>query len=109
MAAGKACKAHILASILAIATKIVSLCRTEKYKNSFIPKAIKEWNNLPEDFKNQPTYDRFKSQLTDKYLGNSLYYNGNRKVNIIHARLLMNWASVCYSVIFIPISFESLV
>ena len=70
------------------------LCRTEKYKNSFIPKTIKEWNNLPEDFKNQPNYDIFKRQLTDKDLCNSLYHYGNRNVNIIHAQLRMNCSNL---------------
>ncbi len=71
-------------------------CRINKYKNSFLPKAITLWNHLSTDAKNISNYFSFKSYLEKSVsTTNSLFYVGNRKFNIIMARLRMKCSDLC--------------
>ena len=38
-------------------------CRTQRFENSFLPDAIKLWNNLPTDIRNSLSLQIFKSKL----------------------------------------------
>jgi hypothetical protein len=42
---------------------ILPYARTQPYKYSFFPSAVKIWNKLPEDIINKPTLEAFKSAL----------------------------------------------
>ena len=64
--------------------------RIEKYKNSVIPKAITLWNQLSPDIKGLANYKLFKEKLDQNIpQTNQLFFMGNRKTNIILARLRM--------------------
>ena len=60
-------------------------CRTETFKQSFIPSTIKAWNELPNESRNEAY---FKEQL--KFKPTQLYNVGNRINNVKHAQLRMN-------------------
>ena len=59
-------------------------CRTELFKNSFVPSTIELYNKLPSEDGNLKT-------LRDKmkYKTNAFYIHGERKLNIISAQLRM--------------------
>ena len=64
--------------------------RTSRYLNSFFPLTVREWNLLPSDIRHIQDFDRFKSALTKEYpISNKLYAHGQRKTNILHARIRM--------------------
>ena len=69
----------------------VPKCRLTKYKNSFFPKAVNMWNSLSNDLKIIVDYDTFKREL-EKHVPkeNPLFIIGDRKENIIIARIRMN-------------------
>ena len=63
-------------------------CRTTLYKNSFLPSVINDWNCLSDEMKNAGTLSACKYRLNiDKPSPNKLYFFGDRKTHIIHARL----------------------
>ena len=63
-------------------------CRTTLYKNSFLPSVINDWNCLSDEMKNSGTLSAFKYRLNiDKPSPSKLYFFGDRKTQIIHARL----------------------
>ena len=63
-------------------------CRTTLYKHSFLPSVINDWNCLSDEMKNAGTLSAFKYRLNiDKPSPNKLYFFGDRKTQIIHARL----------------------
>jgi hypothetical protein len=69
----------------------VPKCRITKYQNSFLPFAIKQWNDLNESIKGENDYDKFKNALESCIpQSNPLYEIGSRKETIIMARLRMN-------------------
>ena len=70
------------------------LCRTEKFKNSFIPSTIKSWNALSEEQKNENDIDKFKSNLCPGKKCNKLFYYGERKTNVIHAQLRLKCSNL---------------
>ena len=68
-------------------------CRTSYYKNSFLPSSVNEWNSLPDDIKSSSKY------VLKQYLKNNRtvpkYYNyGNRRRQVLHARLRLNCSSL---------------
>lgn len=73
------------------------LARTTLYFNSFFPSTIREWNNLPLEIRNLPTLTMFKNFLcrnkksTPKY-----FYSGDRKLQVLHARLRTKCSSLNY-------------
>jgi len=69
--------------------------RTEKFKNSFYPKTIQEYNNLPANIKFAPTVTSFKLLLNTKLNKiKNWFYIGDRKLSIIQARLRMKCSSL---------------
>ncbi len=63
-------------------------CNTESYYKSFIPQAVKEWNNLENDKKAIISLENFKKAVKPKLTKSKMYYNGeNRKGEIFHTRL----------------------
>jgi hypothetical protein len=66
------------------------IARTSSFQNSFFPKTIHEWNNLPLDIRNSPTLNIFKNKIKDtKHKPPDQYYAGKRSLAIAHARLRM--------------------
>ena len=69
--------------------------RTSQYSNSFLPSAVREWNNLPLETRSSDSVNTFKRSLdrgatiVPKY-----YYSGNRKFQILHTRLRTNCSSL---------------
>ena len=61
------------------------------YHNSFIPARIRQWNFLlSPSVRNYDDMDSFKSKLDKgKAKTNELFYIGNKKANILHAKLRM--------------------
>ena len=66
--------------------------RTNLFNNSFFPSVIRLWNELPRTTRNAESVDEFKNKFNrnsnnDKL--NKLYYIGDRRLAISHARLRM--------------------
>jgi hypothetical protein len=65
-------------------------CRTEQYRQSFLPNVIKLWNTLSPEISCIDNYNTFKRKLIEtKPIANRLYYEGDRLSNIAHATLRM--------------------
>ena len=63
---------------------------TEYFDGSFFPETIRLWNNLEDKFKTVSSYEAFMAQLNKSSTPiPKHYYSGNRKANIILARLRM--------------------
>ena len=63
-------------------------CRTNLYKNSFLPSVVDEWNSIPQDIRNLASVSSFKNYLNiDRPIPNQLFFVGKRRFQIIHARL----------------------
>ena len=59
-------------------------------KNSFLPSTIHEWNKLPPVTRNSVDLESFRRNINKKKpKPNELFYIGNRKANILHARIRM--------------------
>ena len=64
--------------------------KTNTYNNSFFPATIRQWNLLPSSVRNSEDIDTFKRKLDKgKPKTNDLFYIGNRKANILHAKIRM--------------------
>lgn len=65
-------------------------CRITKYQKSFLPMAIKLWNNLPTNTSSIENYKSFKIVLESNIpKKNPLFYIGSRSENIVMAKLRM--------------------
>lgn len=63
--------------------------------NSFFPSTIREWNLLPKATKISENVGEFKSKLNkSKLKRNELFYFGERKIAIIHARMRMGFSQL---------------
>ena len=56
-------------------------CKTELRKNSFVIRATKQWNNLPDDIVLAPSVNSFKGRL-DKYFAGSPIMYEDYKFNV---------------------------
>ena len=72
----------------------IPFCKTKQYKNSFFPYGIKLWNLLPNGSKTKPTLLSFKSHLKKKEKPKKLYYFGNRKLSVHHAKIRMGCSNL---------------
>lgn len=69
--------------------------RTSQYYNSFLPSAVREWNNLSLETRNSDSVNSFKrllnagASVVPKY-----YYIGNRKLQILQTRLRTKCSSL---------------
>lgn len=70
-------------------------CRTELLKNSFLPRTIQDWNNLPDELKSIQDEKLFKKRLTDP-VDQALICHRERKLDVILARLRMECSSLNY-------------
>ena len=58
------------------------------YYTSFLPSAVRDWNELPEQTRNSPSLNIFKNRLNSNLITPPRYYNtGKRLGQIYHARL----------------------
>ena len=65
------------------------------YYNSFLPSAIREWNQLSDDIKSANSLSAFKRLLDIDCCKVPLHFlHGNRNEQIIHARLRLNCSSL---------------
>ena len=70
-------------------------CRTNRYKNSFLPATKNEWNNQPQNVRNAESLSRFKRQINiDRQVSNKLFQFGDRRIQIIHTQLRNNCSSL---------------
>ena len=72
----------------------VTTCKTELYRNSFIPSATAEWNSLPISVQQSTSLSVFKRSLS---LSDSkvpaYYYFGERNAQVIHCRLRLEMSN----------------
>lgn len=68
---------------------------TQLYYNSFLPSAVRDWNELPEHIRNLPSINTFKNGLnSDITKKPSYYFAGKRLGQIYHSRLRTNCSSL---------------
>ena len=69
--------------------------RTNIYQNSFIPRTSKDWNSLPINVMSNPSLPQFKKYLDkNKSKVPPYYYIGDRRCQILHARLRLGCSSL---------------
>ena len=69
--------------------------RTSLYSNSFLPDTLREWNNLPREFRDAESLSVFKALLNqNRIMSNKLFYYGCRKMQTIHTRLRTKCSSL---------------
>ena len=70
-------------------------CKSEFFSRSFLPSTIDLWNSLPADVKSASSLPAFKSKLNKGKKTVPLhFYDGDRRLNILHARLRMHCSSL---------------
>ena len=69
-------------------------CRTESFKNSFLPYAIREWNKLDFEIRNAETYPSFRKMLLNfkRSIGNSANKNYDPLGIILLIRLRLGFS-----------------
>ena len=65
----------------------IPFARLESYRRSFIPSAIKLWNNLESSARMAPSLSVFKTAIKNPKEASVLYYYGERWTAIQHTRL----------------------
>ena len=69
--------------------------RTTQYQQSFLPTAIKEWNNLSLELQRSNSVNSFKYNLTeDKEQTPKYYYTGSCRLQILHTRLRIHCSAL---------------
>ena len=73
----------------------VTTCKTELYRNSFIPSTRAEWNSLPISVQQSTSLSVFKRSLSlfDSKVP-AYYYFGERNVQVIHCRLRLEMSNL---------------
>ena len=73
----------------------MTTCKTELYRNSFIPSTTAEWNSLPISVQQSASLSVFKRSLS---LSDSkvpaYYYFGERNAQVIHCRLRLEMSNL---------------
>ena len=71
-------------------------CKTQLYKSSFLPSAIRSWNSLSSTVTPQPTVSSFKRSINPNRRNNSnaYHYASLRKSQILHTRLRLSCSSL---------------
>ena len=64
--------------------------RTNLYRNSFLPSAVRDWNNLSSQIKSSATLSIFKSNIKKKHPYHPYLHYCNRKSQVAHSRLRLN-------------------
>ncbi|KAJ8301450.1 hypothetical protein KUTeg_020437 [Tegillarca granosa] len=70
------------------------LCRTSFYFNSFLPSVIRNWNDVPNDVKNNILYLSFKNSISTSCKVPFYYNCRSRLGQILHARLRLECSSL---------------
>ena len=71
--------------------------RTTLYRESFLPSVIRQWNSLPIDIRSSRTLPIFKHRLSTNIQKPPTYYSvGNRRGQVLHARLRLECSSLNY-------------
>ena len=66
-------------------------CKTNRYMKSFLRSTIKVWNSLSQFTRETDSLSSFKRILDkDKPIPNELFFYGERRLQILHARLRNN-------------------
>lgn len=69
--------------------------RNDYYLKSFFPQTVRDWNAIPIDIRKIVDHEKFKEALLNKHqCTNKLYSHGQRKFNILHARIRMGCSSL---------------
>ena len=79
----------------------VPRCRLSLYQSSFIPSVINLWNSLDDDTRNTRTSDLFEINLKSKVVLPKIPTNflvGDRRHNIVYARLRRSCSSLKYDI-----------
>jgi hypothetical protein len=77
----------------------VPRCRLSLHHSSFIPSVINLWNSLDNDTRNTRTFDTFKINLKRKIVLAKIpahFLVGERRPNVLYARLRRNCSSLKY-------------
>ena len=71
-------------------------CKTTRYRNSFFPFAIRNWNFLKIEIRNSKSLKQFKQNVKniEKPKKNLLFYQGERLTSILHARIRIGCSSL---------------
>ena len=71
--------------------------KTNLYQNSFLPKTVRDWNDLPIEIKSASSLNSFKN-LINRNLTKppKYYYEGERHAQILHTRLRLGCSSLNY-------------
>ena len=70
-------------------------CKSQLFTRSFLPSTINLWNALPESVRSSPSLSTFKANLNkDKLKIPMHYYDGERTLNVLHARLRMHCSNL---------------
>jgi hypothetical protein len=71
-------------------------CRTNLYKESFLPSTINLWNSLPTELRNSPSVSAFKQSISNiaQLKPPPYYLVGHRRAQIYHTRLRTNCSSL---------------
>ena len=71
--------------------------KTNLYQNSFLPKTVRDWNDLPIEIKSASSLNSFKN-LINRNLTKppKYYYEGERRAQILHTRLRLGCSSLNY-------------
>ena len=67
--------------------------RLSSYKNSFIPRTVRAWNNLPVTIRSKPSLSSFKRAVFREYGAQrppAFFAYGLKKSNILHTRLRLD-------------------
>ena len=70
------------------------ITHTSLYNRSFLPSVIREWNMLPQSIKDSETLSIFKSRLQPQIKSPRYFNYGNRKSQILHARLRLGCSTL---------------
>ena len=66
----------------------IYVLNSQLYSNSFLPSAIRDWNELPEEIRSAPSLSAFKHKLNRNIrVPPKFYFTGKRLGQIYHARL----------------------
>ena len=70
--------------------------RLDTFYKSFFPSTVREWNLLDLNIRSTQEYSEFKHHLLlNSPQPNPIYYVGDRKLNVIHARIRMKCSLLC--------------
>ena len=65
------------------------------YMETFLPSAIREWNELSHEIRTSDSLNFLKSKINQtKPVPNRLYFHGNRKIHVLHTRIRNNCSAL---------------